>query len=53
MGMVWNSDGFKNATIIFQIVMNKILGYMIGEAAEVYMDDIVMHAKIKKSIITS
>lgn len=40
--------GFKNVPMIFQRVMNKILGNMIGKGVEVYMDDIVIHAKEHK-----
>ncbi|KAF9761717.1 Transposon Tf2-6 polyprotein, partial [Nosema granulosis] len=43
----WNSMvmGFKNAPQIMQRTMNKILGDWRGEGVEVYMDDIVIHAK--------
>ncbi len=43
----WNSMvmGFKNSPQIMQRVMSKILGNMKGKGVEVYMDDIVIHAK--------
>lgn len=43
----WNSMimGFKNSLQIFQRVMSQILGFMKGKGVEVYMDDIIVHAK--------
>lgn len=43
----WNSMvmGFKNSSQILQRVMNEILGDMRGRDVEVYMDDVVIHAK--------
>ena len=37
--------GFKNTPQILQRVMSQILGFMKGKGVEVYMDDIIVHAK--------
>lgn len=37
--------GFKNAPMIFQRIMNKIMAGMLGKGVEVYLDDILIHAK--------
>lgn len=37
--------GYKNSPQIMQRVMNRILGDLRGKGVEVYMDDIVVHAK--------
>lgn len=46
----WNGMvmGFKNAPLILQRVMDKILGDLRGKGVEVYMDDIVIHAKTQE-----
>lgn len=46
----WNSMvmGFKNSPQILQRVMNKILNKRRGQGVEVYMDDIVIHARTIK-----
>lgn len=41
----WMVMGFKNARQIVQRVMNGMLGDLLGNGVEVYMDDIVVHAK--------
>ncbi|KAF9760821.1 Retrovirus-related Pol polyprotein from transposon [Nosema granulosis] len=43
----WNSMvmGFKNSPHIMQRVMNNVLDEFRGKGVEVYMDDIVVHAK--------
>ncbi|KAF9760811.1 Retrovirus-related Pol polyprotein from transposon opus, partial [Nosema granulosis] len=43
----WNSMvmGFKNSPHIMQRVMNRVLDELRGKGVEVYMDDIVVHAK--------
>jgi hypothetical protein len=45
----WNSMvmGFKNAPQILQRVMTKILHEFRNKGVEIYMDDIVVHAKTK------
>lgn len=37
--------GFKNAPMIFQRIMNKILGERIGDGVEVYLDDVIIYNK--------
>lgn len=37
--------GFKNAPSIFQKMMDKLLANVIGLGVEVYLDDIIIHAK--------
>lgn len=37
--------GFKNAPMIFQRVINKVLEDFLGKGVEVYLDDVVIHAK--------
>ncbi|KAI5152345.1 hypothetical protein ENBRE01_2758 [Enteropsectra breve] len=46
----WNRMpmGFKNAPSIFQKMMDELLGDLSGKGVEVYLDDIVIHAKSKK-----
>jgi Reverse transcriptase (RNA-dependent DNA polymerase) len=43
----WNSMvmGYKNSPHILQRVMNRMLGDLKGKGVEVYMDDIVVHAR--------
>ena len=45
----WNSMvmGFKNSPQILQLVMNGILEGLGGDGVEVYMDDIVVHARTR------
>lgn len=48
-GNVWHWNGmvmgYKNSPQIMQRVMNKIIGELRGKGVEVYMDDIIIHAK--------
>jgi hypothetical protein len=34
---------YRNASILVQRVMNKVLGGLIGKGVKVYLGDIVMH----------
>jgi hypothetical protein len=36
--------GYKNAPMIFQRIMNKILKDELGKGVEAYLDDVVVHA---------
>lgn len=42
----WNGMvmGYKNAPMIFQRIMNKIMSEYIGKGVEIYLDDIVIHS---------
>jgi hypothetical protein len=46
----WNRMpmGYKNAPSIFQKLMDKILGDMSNKGVEVYLDDIIVHAKTRR-----
>lgn len=46
----WNSMvmGFKNSPQVLQRIMNTIFDDLIGKGVEVYMDDVVIHAKTKR-----
>ncbi|WUR02937.1 reverse transcriptase [Vairimorpha necatrix] len=46
----WNSMvmGYKNSPQILQRIMNQIFEDLQGEGVEVYMDDIVIHARTKR-----
>jgi RNase H-like domain found in reverse transcriptase/Reverse transcriptase (RNA-dependent DNA polymerase) len=43
----WNGMvmGYKNAPMIFQRIMNKILGEKLGSGVQAYLDDIIIYAK--------
>ncbi|KAI5153777.1 hypothetical protein ENBRE01_3245, partial [Enteropsectra breve] len=47
----WNRMpmGYKNAPSIFQRIMDHILGDLSDKGVEVYLDDIIIHAKNKES----
>jgi hypothetical protein len=38
---------YENSPMVFQRVMKKVLGGLIGKGVEIYLNDIVVHAKMK------
>jgi hypothetical protein len=37
--------GYKNDPVMFQRIMNTILDDVIGKGVEVYLDDVLIHAR--------
>ncbi|MGL5636187.1 MAG: reverse transcriptase family protein, partial [Bacteroidales bacterium] len=43
----WNGmmQGFKNAPMVFQRIMDKIMNDLIGKGVEIYLDDLIIYSK--------